>query len=202
MFGPFKPSAPLFGGLLWKIPWRLSGPQKLRHRRRLRRVDNVVAVLDTALQRQAAISTQPFAPTSQSSPPPTQAPNHLSASKGQATPDELATTAEGRRLLEAERNADLEARRNGKGPKRGDWVPEVTAHGVQVPSGRLLSDEARLNGTIKLIERWKAEMPTEQEMLPRDKYTVFNRYSKGYRKGIHKVPKWTRISQRLNPPGF
>jgi len=65
-----------------------------------------------------------------------------------------------------------------------------------------LSEHARHEGTIKLIERWKAEMPTEQEMLPRDKYTMFDRKAKGYRKGIHKLPKWTRMSQRLNPPGF
>ena len=63
-------------------------------------------------------------------------------------------------------------------------------------------------------------MPTEQEMLPKDKYTVFDRKEKKYRKGIHseidicridggeklmciaEVPKWTRVSQRLNPPGF
>ncbi len=30
-------------------------------------------------------------------------------------------------------------------------------------------------------------------MPPRDKYTVFSRHAKGYRKGIHKVPKWTRV---------
>jgi hypothetical protein len=39
--------------------------------------------------------------------------------------------------------------------------------------------------TAKAIERWKDEMPTEAEMLPRDKYTMFSRYSKTYRKGIH-----------------
>ena len=37
----------------------------------------------------------------------------------------------------------------------------------------------------KAIEHWKDEMPTEAEMLPRDKYTMFSRYSKTYRKGIH-----------------
>lgn len=30
-------------------------------------------------------------------------------------------------------------------------------------------------------------------MDPKDKYTVFSRRSKGYRKGIHKMPKWTRV---------
>lgn len=38
---------------------------------------------------------------------------------------------------------------------------------------------------MKKVERWKVEMPTEQEMLPKDKYTVFDRKVKRYRKGIH-----------------
>jgi hypothetical protein len=40
-------------------------------------------------------------------------------------------------------------------------------------------------GSTKKLDRWKAEMPTEAEMLPRDKYTVFDRKEKRYRKGIH-----------------
>jgi hypothetical protein len=35
------------------------------------------------------------------------------------------------------------------------------------------------------VERWKDEMPVEQEMLPKDKYTIFDRKEKKYRKGIH-----------------
>jgi hypothetical protein len=42
--------------------------------------------------------------------------------------------------------------------------------------------------SMKKVERWKTEMPTEQEMLPKDKYTVFDRKVKRYRKGIHS--KW------------
>ena len=72
----------------------------------------------------------------------------------------------------------------------------------------------------------------EEEMRPKDKYTMFDSKAKGYRKGIHsessvciswfqekrkeqmvgsdvadiraftELPKWTRISQRINPPGF
>lgn len=37
----------------------------------------------------------------------------------------------------------------------------------------------------KALERWKAEMPTEEEMLPKDKYTIFDRKERKYRKGIH-----------------
>lgn len=75
--------------------------------------------------------------------------------------------------------------------------------------------------TTKAVERWKEEMPIEQEMLPKDKYTIFDRKEKKYRKGIHsefpesnhlqgrkyanemaELPKWTRVSQRINPPGY
>lgn len=81
---------------------------------------------------------------------------------------------------------------------------------------------AKKGQTLEALERWKAEMPTEAEMLPKDKYTMFDRKAKRYRKGIHskfnirlgriedkyltlvcvELPKWTRVSQRLNPPGF
>ncbi|KAL8920325.1 MAG: hypothetical protein Q9172_004557 [Xanthocarpia lactea] len=110
MFGPFRGTSPLSGGLLWKIPFRLSAPQKARQRKRLRAVDTVIAVVDNALRKQG--------------------------------------------------------------------------------------------NTLKEVERWKVEMPREEEMRPKDKYTVFDRKEKRYRKGIHKVPKWTRVSQRINPPGF
>lgn len=87
---------------------------------------------------------------------------------------------------------------------------------------------AKRGQTLEAIERWKAEMPTEEEMLPKDKYTMFDRKEKKYRKGIHsmrflrfffffffgrmkvltleilviELPKWTRVSQRINPPGY
>ena len=167
-------------------------PQKLRHRRRMRRVDNVVSVLDTALKRQTASIPSSKAPKTSEQPPselPTSSPSH-----GKATPAELATTAEGQRLLSSAIHAEQNELRHGRGPRQGDILPG-TKH---TP----LSAEARREGTIKLIERWKVEMPTEQEMLPRDKYTMFDRKARGYRKGVHKLPKWTRVSQRLNPPGF
>ncbi|KAK0622887.1 mitochondrial 54S ribosomal protein YmL31 [Immersiella caudata] len=110
MFGAFRPTNSMSGGLLWKIRWRLSQPQKQRQRKRLRAVDDVVATISKAL-----------------------------AKKGE---------------------------------------------------------------TLKQLERWQAEMPTEAEMLPKDKYTIFDPKEKRYRKAIHKLPKWTRVSQRLNPPGY
>lgn len=44
---------------------------------------------------------------------------------------------------------------------------------------------AKAGMEIKPVERWKAEMPKEQEMVPRDKYTIFDRKEKKYRKAIH-----------------
>ncbi|BGP05819.1 hypothetical protein JCM10049v2_001633 [Rhodotorula toruloides] len=40
------------------------------------------------------------------------------------------------------------------------------------------------------------------EMPARDKYTVFSRYGRNYRMGIHKVPHWTKVTSRVNPKGF
>ncbi len=39
----------------------------------------------------------------------------------------------------------------------------------------------------KSIERAKVEIPKESEMLPIDKYTVYGKHLKGYRKGIHSM---------------
>lgn len=46
---------------------------------------------------------------------------------------------------------------------------------------------AKKGETLEALERWKAEMPTEAEMLPRDKYTMFDRKAKRFRKGIHSM---------------
>lgn len=43
-----------------------------------------------------------------------------------------------------------------------------------------------LNQT-KAVQRWYTEMPREQEMLPKDKYTIYDRKEKTYRKGIHSM---------------
>lgn len=182
----------------------MSTPQKLRHRRRLRRVDNVVATLDTALRRQNASSSTP--PSQQEPVPPTNTPpSELPAhepSHGKASPSDLAQTGQGQRLLTNAERAQIESRRHGRGPRQGEFVPEFDANGVRIPGGELLGSKAKREGTMKVLERWKAEMPTEAEMLPRDKYTMFDRKHRGYRKGVHKLPKWTRVSQRVNPPGF
>lgn len=58
-------------------------------------------------------------------------------------------------------------------------------------------------------------------MFPKDKYTIFDKKERKYRKSLHsksrvsgvlvkplltvffaELPKWTRVSQRVNPPGF
>lgn len=43
--------------------------------------------------------------------------------------------------------------------------------------------------TTHAVERWYREMPREEEMLPKDKYTIFDRKEgrHKYRKGIHSM---------------
>lgn len=81
---------------------------------------------------------------------------------------------------------------------------------------------------VAALRRWREEMPTEAEMLPKDKYTTFSKQARDFRKSVHKVrvviltvkvlkrkgaqskltdmhtqvPKWTRLSLRTNPRGF
>ncbi|CAK7197439.1 hypothetical protein SEUCBS139899_000086 [Sporothrix eucalyptigena] len=74
--------------------------------------------------------------------------------------------------------------------------------GVDTIIETLESSLAKQGMTMKALQRWKEEMPKEEEMLARDKYTIFDRKVKRYRKSIHKLPKWTRVSQRINPPGY
>lgn len=76
---------------------------------------------------------------------------------------------------------------------------------------------SKQGNSTKAIKEWKEEMPIEQEMLPKDKYTIFDRKERNYRKTIRseykdtvirntncnlELPKWTRVSQRINPPGY
>jgi hypothetical protein len=162
----------------------------------MRRVDNVVTVLDTALKRSktALDLSHQQTPSGEATASTQQIASANQATLGTASAEELSVTAEGQRLLAAHDPTAilLGQRRHGKGPKQGEYLP----------TGKLLANEAKEQGTLRLISRWRAEMPTEQEMLPKDKYSIFDKKVRGYRKGIHKLPKWTRVSQRLNPPGF
>lgn len=56
--------------------------------------------------------------------------------------------------------------------------------------------------SAKKIEDLKTNFPRENEMKSKDKYTVFNKHARGYRKGVHFVPKWTKLSLRDNPENF
>lgn len=59
------------------------------------------------------------------------------------------------------------------------------------------------NHSCKALSRAIAETIPENEMAVKDKYTVFSRSAKGYRKGVHFVPKFTRVSlPREGPKGF
>lgn len=131
MFGAFKSSNTLLGGLLWKIPWKLSAPQKRRQRQRLRDVDNVIKQLTLGL--------------------------HVMRSQTKGSTFEEAIHA------------------------KKMFKPRSEA--------------------MRLINK-PAIFPKENQMSSKDKYTVFSKTDNGYRKGVHKVPKWTKLSLRRNPKFF
>lgn len=56
--------------------------------------------------------------------------------------------------------------------------------------------------SAKKVTDLNDNFPKESEMASKDKYTVFNKHSRGYRKGVHFVPKWTKLSLRNNPENF
>ncbi|EEB09042.1 mitochondrial 54S ribosomal protein YmL31 [Schizosaccharomyces japonicus yFS275] len=63
------------------------------------------------------------------------------------------------------------------------------------------------NQSCKLLRVIEEGLPRESEMSPKDKYSVFTKTTRGkgiqgWRKSIHKVPKWTKITHRTNPLGF
>lgn len=60
---------------------------------------------------------------------------------------------------------------------------------------------SRGEGIKKLLTLQKT-LPSEQSMAARDKYWVFSRYARNYRKGAHRQPKFTKISNRVQPDGF
>ncbi|KAK9461668.1 mitochondrial 54S ribosomal protein mL60 [Lipomyces oligophaga] len=49
MFGPFRATNPVLGGLLWKMPYRMSSMRKYRHRKRMQIVDRVIDTVHDAL---------------------------------------------------------------------------------------------------------------------------------------------------------
>ncbi|CAJ0630903.1 6464_t:CDS:2 [Entrophospora sp. SA101] len=66
---------------------------------------------------------------------------------------------------------------------------------------RVISVLVKSGVECKALEELK-KLPKESKMKPRDKYTVFSRTSKHYRKSFHKVPKFTKVTMRTSPPGF
>lgn len=55
---------------------------------------------------------------------------------------------------------------------------------------------------VKKLNILDKTFPKESEMPAKDKYWVFARYARNYRKGAHRQPKFTKISNRTNPLGF
>lgn len=65
-----------------------------------------------------------------------------------------------------------------------------------------LKPENDVKTGYKKIDALKFSFPKEDEMSPRDKYTTFDKKARGYRKHVHLVPKWTKLSFRENPKYF
>ncbi|CAI5137935.1 ANL_HP_G0117860.mRNA.1.CDS.1 [Saccharomyces cerevisiae] len=55
--------------------------------------------------------------------------------------------------------------------------------------------------SLRLLNK-PSVFPKENQMSSKDKYWTFDKKAVGYRKGIHKVPKWTKISIRKAPKVF
>lgn len=75
-----------------------------------------------------------------------------------------------------------------------------TAAAAKAAAAAEMAAEATRMTMTKAVVRWQTEMPREEEMLPRDKYTIFDRKYRKYRKGIHSM--FFFLSTRLLPPPF
>lgn len=72
---------------------------------------------------------------------------------------------------------------------------------IEVLYQSLKKEGQELTG-FKKIDYLKFDFPKESEMIPRDKYSTFNRKAKDYRRSLHLEPKWTKRSFRENPKYF
>lgn len=87
--------------------------------------------------------------------------------------------------------------------KKVDAVIEaVRASGVQCGSLVRVVLCSSIRTSMLTFRVWRLkeralELPKEHEMPAKDKYTIFSATAKGYRKGIHKVPKWTRVRRNM-----
>lgn len=78
---------------------------------------------------------------------------------------------------------------------------KMVDHNIEVLYQSLKQPGSKSTG-YKRIDYLKFEFPKEKDMLPRDKYTTFDKNSKDYRKSVHLIPKWTKKSFRENPKYF
>lgn len=69
MFGAFRPSSVSMGGLLWKVPYRLSTPRKARVRSRLTAVDQVISTIQSSGVECSALNRALLLPTEKEMPP-------------------------------------------------------------------------------------------------------------------------------------
>ncbi|KAL6942850.1 hypothetical protein ACO0RG_001814 [Hanseniaspora osmophila] len=128
MFGAFKSTQSLLGGLLWKFRPVMSKPQKAKHRARLQLVDKTVKNITMGL--------------------------HISRCEAKGVAYEEAISMS--KLL----------------------VPKVES--------------------VKKLQS-REHYLTEDQMSAKNKYSLYSKYSKGYRKSVHRVPKFTKVTNRIQP---
>ncbi|CAN3354284.1 large ribosomal subunit protein mL60 [Diutina catenulata] len=75
---------------------------------------------------------------------------------------------------------------------------EAIYSGVIALQGKQQGDATGLSK----VDFLKFDMPKENELTPRDKYTAFDKKVKNYRKDLHLVPKWTKKTFRVFPKYF
>lgn len=78
---------------------------------------------------------------------------------------------------------------------------QLVDRNIEVLYQSLKKDNQELTG-YKKIDYLKFKYQKEADMLPKDKYTTFDKKAKDYRKSVHLVPKWTKKSFRENPKYF
>lgn len=75
--------------------------------------------------------------------------------------------------------------------KNVDDVLETLKAGLESSNQKCVTVE-------KAIER----TPKECDVPSKDKYWIFDKKSRGYRKSAHRQPKWTRLTNRVPPENF
>jgi len=168
MFGPFRATSPLSGGLLWYVafPPPIAQPP-IPHLLQPVRLTSLPPTLPD-------LPPCSFIPSLLLTPSPSRSPHLLNLPPPPSNP-KLTTNPSPSRKIPWRLSRPQKARHR-KRLRAVDTVISVLDNAL-----------AKAGLSTKSVERWKAEMPREEEMVPKDKYTIFDRKEKRYRKGVHSM---------------